>query len=556
MLKSMYAHAIKPTGWWLFIFPMVLLVSCSKTEKKVPAVAVRDTTITVENSFTELFVDSMQVKRFLQTADNDSIAQQIKSFYNHRNYQFAWFFPDGLADFAATFLSLQDDYIHYSGDSSLYNPDLVFRLDSLRQQPKINPKDTLVINTELLLTQQFFRYSSRAYAGDHRINAKELNWFIPRKKINTEAFLDSLLSNKGQNVSAYEPVNRQYNLMKEKLLSYYEINKEAGWAELTADKKRYKTGKTYANLPEIKRRLFVFGDLETADSTAMLDTATVRAIRHFQMRFGLKQDGQPGAAFLREINVPIQNRIRQILINMERIRWVPAHPATDYLLVNIPEYRLHVYEDGKLAFDMNVVVGSDAHSTVIFSGTLNQIVFSPYWNIPPSILKNEILPGIKRNKNYLAKHNMEWNGGSVRQKPGPKNSLGLVKFLFPNSYNIYLHDSPSKNLFGESSRAFSHGCIRLSEPKKLAEFLLRKDSTWTEEKITKAMNVGKEKYVRLRGKAEIPVFIGYFTTWVDPDGNLNFRHDIYGHDQKMAERLFSKGDSLQVESDSLQTDVE
>jgi len=536
IFKNLHTHLFNKACFLILL--CALFASCSKKEKKLPEVAVRDTTITIENSFTELFVDSVALNTFLKTTENDSIANQIQSFYNHRNYQFAWFFPDGLADFVPTFLGLQNDYIHYSGDSSLYNARLVSRIDSLKLLKKINPKDTLVANTELLLTEQFFRYASKAYSGDHRINTQELNWFIPRRKINTEAFLDSLLKNKAQNLSAYEPVNRQYNLLKEKLLSYYQIKKDDAWDSLGTNTK-LKEGRSYDIIPEIKRRLFALGDLPAADTTDLLDTTLTHAVKRFQARFGIKQDGQIGPSFFREMNVPVQDRIQQILINMERIRWVPAVPATDYLLVNIPEYKLHVYEDGKLFFDMNVVVGSEAHNTVIFSGTLNQVVFSPYWNVPPSILKNEILPGIKRNKNYLAKHNMEWNGNTVRQKPGPKNSLGLVKFLFPNSYNIYLHDTPSKNLFGESSRAFSHGCIRLSEPKKLAEFLLRKDSTWTEQKITDAMHLGKEKYVRLRGKSEIPVFIGYFTAWVDQNGQLNFRKDIYGHDKKMSERLFS-----------------
>jgi murein L,D-transpeptidase YcbB/YkuD len=178
-----------------------------------------------------------------------------------------------------------------------------------------------------------------------------------------------------------------------------------------------------------------------------------------------------------------------------------------------------------------------AHNTVIFNGNLKYVVFSPYWNVPPSIIQKEVVPGIKRNKNYLANHNMEWNSGAVRQKPGPRNSLGLVKFLFPNSYNIYLHDTPSKSLFSESTRAFSHGCIRLAEPKRLAEYLLRNDPGWNEASITKAMNSGKEKYVAL--KQTIPVFIGYFTAWVDRDGKLNFRDDIYGHDKEMAEHLFA-----------------
>ena len=184
---------------------------------------------------------------------------------------------------------------------------------------------------------------------------------------------------------------------------------------------------------------------------------------------------------------------------------------------------------------MNVVVGKDLHQTVVFNGDIKYVVFSPYWNIPPSILKKEILPAIKKNPNYLSKNNMEWNGNGVRQKPGPSNALGLVKFLFPNSFNIYLHDSPAKNLFGAQTRAFSHGCIRLAEPKKLAVYLLKDDPQWTEKKIDAAMHAGKEKYVTL--KNPVPVFIGYLTAWVDQQGRLNLRKDIYKRDQALAEML-------------------
>jgi len=523
----------------LFILLCVIAVACNKKKSQVPQIAVRDTTITVTNSYTELFIDTTALDRFAASHPmQDSLSNKMHSFYNHRNYQFAWFFPDGLAEFASTFLGMQNDYINYSGDSSLYNPSLLNAIDSLAKQKRIDPNDTLVISTELQLTQQFFKYAGLAYAGNNQLNTQELNWYIPRKKINPEIFLDSLIKNKAKNLSAYEPVNRQYNLLKEKLLKYDQIKNEIQLTPVETTKK-FKEGKSDPLIPAIKKHLFLLGDLTDADSSAIFDSTLTVAVKQFQARMGLKPSGETGPAFYKELNVPVSERIRQILINMERIRWMPASPSTDYLLVNIPEFMLHVYENGKLAFNMNVVVGSEANSTVIFSGTLNQIVFSPYWNIPPSILKKEILPGIKKNRNYLARHNMEWNGGSVRQKPGKSNSLGLVKFLFPNSYNIYLHDTPSKSLFGESQRAFSHGCIRLSEPKKLAEFLLRQDSTWTTEKITKAMNAGKEKYVRLRGKNEIPVFIGYFTSWVDQDGNLNFRNDVYGHDKKMAEHLFS-----------------
>jgi murein L,D-transpeptidase YcbB/YkuD len=533
-------HTLKKS--LLFIACCLLaLSSCFKNKKQLPEVVARDTSITLENSFSELFLDSARLSEFMSSHPlTDSITNQMQSFYNGRNYQYAWFFPDGMADFVTTFLNLQNDYIYYSGDSSLYNTQLVAQIDSLRERKTIHPTDDLVLDTELRLTRQFFYYTNVAYSGDRSLNIQELDWYIPRRKVNPEDFLDSLLKNKGQNVAQYEPVNQQYNLLKQELEAYSKLDKKTAWTELVPNKKSYAEGDSAEVITEVKKRLHLLNDFPETDTSSLATPELKEAVQNFQIRFGLKSDGVMGISFFSELNVPLRARIRQMLINMERIRWMPAHPTTDYLLVNIPDFRLHVYEKAKLAFSMNVVVGSTVHTTVIFSGMLNQIVFSPYWNIPPSILNNEILPGIKKNPNYLDRHNMEWNGNSVRQKPGKNNSLGLVKFLFPNSYNIYLHDTPSKSLFGESRRAFSHGCIRLSEPKKLAEFLLRNDSTWTEEKIMTAMNAGTEKYVRLKGTAEVPVFIGYFTSWVDKNGRLNFRDDIYGHDKKMAKRLFKE----------------
>jgi murein L,D-transpeptidase YcbB/YkuD len=257
----------------------------------------------------------------------------------------------------------------------------------------------------------------------------------------------------------------------------------------------------------------------------------------FQRRHGLKEDGVVGGKTLRFLNEPIQNRIEQILVNMERMRWVPAQPQGDYILVNIPQYRLAVFENGKPSFAMNIVVGTSQNRTVIFTGNLKYVVFSPYWNVPPGILKNEVLPAIRRDPSYLERNRMEMANGGVRQKPGPWNALGKVKFLFPNQYNIYLHDTPSKNLFGEESRSFSHGCIRVAEPQKLAEWVLRKDSSWTRRRIEQAMDAGKEKYLTV--KDTIRVYIAYFTAWVDDKGKLNFRDDVYGHDKKLAEDLFT-----------------
>ena len=196
------------------------------------------------------------------------------------------------------------------------------------------------------------------------------------------------------------------------------------------------------------------------------------------------------------------------------------------------------YREGQAPFISDVVVGKDVHKTVVFSGMMKYIVFSPYWNVPKSIVKKEIEPGLAKNSNYLEEHDMERNGGQIRQKPGPKNSLGLVKFLFPNSNNIYLHDSPAKALFNRENRAFSHGCIRVAKAKELAYTILKDDKAWPQAKIDKAMNAGTEKWVTL--KTKIPVFIGYFTAWVDSDGTVHFYDDIYKRDDRLAEMIFEK----------------
>lgn len=226
---------------------------------------------------------------------------------------------------------------------------------------------------------------------------------------------------------------------------------------------------------------------------------------------------------------------------MERLRWVPERNAPDMLLVNIPEFRLHVYEGGRIRWSMDVVVGAEATSTVVFSDSLSRIVFSPTWSVPASIVRNEILPAMRRDPGYLARKGMRRTGGSdalprIVQEPGPGNALGRVKFLFPNTYSIYLHDTPSKGGFSRENRALSHGCVRLGDPRRLAAYLLRGDTAWTDARIDAAMDRKTELSVPIRPR--VPVFIGYFTAWVDQDGRLNFRDDIYGHDAKLARELF------------------
>jgi len=292
----------------------------------------------------------------------------------------------------------------------------------------------------------------------------------------------------------------------------------------------------------IKKRLQVTGEYNGADTTTLYDSSLVQAVKNFQANYGYTPDGIVTAALVKEMNVPVEQRIQQLLINLDRMRWMPSKPKGNLMLVNIPEFVLHVMDGENKVFDMNVVVGKDGHNTMMFTDDLNQVVFSPHWNVPPSIVQKEIMPAMERNPNYLASQNMEIVKEEdglpvIRQLPGGSNALGKVKFLFPNSFNIYFHDTPSKSLFKRDKRAFSHGCIRLQEPEKMANYLLRDDPSWTPEKINEAMNSGEEKFVKL--KTPVPVFITYYTAWVDEQGRLNFREDIYGHDAKLAHKMFT-----------------
>ena len=522
---------------------LILFYSCHEQQAKIKSVE-RDTTITPVTSFSKLFFDSSKLEVFIKEQKaGDSSAAQLHNFYKRRNYQFAWFTEDGIAEHTRSFWNLHNNYISNFRDTALKFKILHRHIDLLmNEDTSINIVTERMLQTELELTMHFFEYSTNAYSS--KLNLNELQWHIPRKKINAVILLDSLIARDGKNLQDWEPVNMYYRRLKKELLHYHEIEKAGGWQEIALDKlKKYKPGDSALAIKQVKQRLQISGDDKTGDTTEYYTSSLISVIKRTQKSFGFKEDAVITAALINELNVSVEERIKKLLINLERMRWLPEQPSGKFINVNIPEFRLHVFEAAKKLFSINIVVGKAANSTVIFTGELKHIVFSPYWNIPRSIVRNEILPAIRRNSNYLAKKNMEQTGYSdglpvIRQKPGGANALGKVKFIFPNSYSIYFHDTPSKSLFNKDTRAFSHGCIRLAEPVKLATYLLRNQPEWTTQKMNEAMSVSKEKWVLL--KEPVPVFITYFTAWVDSEGFLNFRNDIYGHDNKMAKQLFEQ----------------
>jgi murein L,D-transpeptidase YcbB/YkuD len=509
-------------------------------EKKITK---RDFSITKDNSYNDIFLDSIAMEKFIEEKNlSDSVIRRMRSFYNARNYQFAWFSSKGLAEQTYGFWNLHNYYTTYSGDSTLNDKALKKKMDRLTtaEDISVSASDKSMINTELTLTHHFIEYALKNFEKGY-IKRKELERFIPRKKEDPMLLADSLLTKKHKDNKYFEQVNEAYGLLKNELNRYYQIANNGGWQPITADKKTFKKGTSSSAVALLKRRLQLTGEMPQGDSSEIFNDTLELAVKIYQQRHGFIPNGIVNASLIKEMNVPVDSRIKQILINMDRMRWMPSRPAGNLILVNIPEFVLHVFDGKNKVFTMDVVVGKEGHNTMMFTGILNQVVFSPYWNVPESIVEKEILPEMEKNPDYLVSQNMEVTGTLdglpvVRQLPGPKNSLGKVKFLFPNSFDIYFHDTPAKSLFSREKRAYSHGCIRLSDPLKMAQYVLREQPQWTTDKIIEAMNSGTEKYVKV--KDPIPVFITYYTAWVDESGQLNFRDDIYKHDQKLIQRQF------------------
>ncbi len=528
----------------LFSISLCCGYGCVSGNKNKPVIindtlAIQNLDITIPGSFstqTDLYFDSSLIDSFLiKYKAFESVKSELKYFYSIRKYALAWFNNNGITEQAE---HLYNRVLHLKKDglpdSTLYQTALITLFES-------DITDETRYEVDIMLTAQYFHYSRLIFKGLPEKVTKSLQWFLPRKKIALEKLLDSLLQSPSADIFGHEPVYRQYPLLKAQLALYRQMAKSDKSIMIITDKKLYKPGDSSSIILSVKNKLEALGDLTHNDKSYTFDTTLQSAVKEFQKRHGITENGIIAPVFLKELNTSINDRIRQIIINMERCRWIPEKVAGEYLVVNIPDFRLHAFLDDSLLWSMNVVVGRELRKTVVFNGEITYLVFSPYWNIPPGILHKDVLPAICRNKNYLSKNNMEiagYNGSTprIRQKPGKNNPLGGVKFMFPNSHLIYLHDSPSRSLFEKEDRAFSSGCVRLEDAAKLARYLLRHQPEWTDAAIANAMSAGKEQYVNL--KKVMPVFLVYFTSWVDNNGKLNFRKDIYGRDKALEAMMY------------------
>jgi L,D-transpeptidase YcbB len=432
------------------------------------------------------------------------------------------------------------------------------------------PTEADAVNFDLALTVCAMRYISDLHIG--KVNPQHLDFAFDEesKKYDLPEFIQDHVVN-GSDVAGalaqVEPPYPGYRRTIQALQTYIELAKKDDGEQLPAVKKTILPGDAYPGVPRLARLLQLVGDLPSGANVPVdppvYQGALVDAVKNFQRRHGRDITGHIDAQTVADLNIPLSRRVQQMQLTLERWRWLPESYQHSPIVANIPEFRLRAYDkDFNIGVTMNVVVGKAyGHGTPVFSNNMQYVIFRPYWEVPYSITKAEIIPHLLRDPGYLAKDNLEvvdsrqsvvasgavssdqieqLRAGKlfVRQKPGPKNSLGLAKFIFPNTYNVYMHDTPATELFSRSRRDFSHGCIRLEKPADLAAWVLRDNPGWTPERIHAAMNGTDSQQVNLAHP--IPVLIVYATAIVLEDGLVHFYDDIYGHDAAL-ETALAKG---------------
>lgn len=496
----------------------------------------RDRSIDSTNSYSDLFLDSASIERYIsENKLNENETRAFHNFYNLRNYQFAWFASDGLTEQGRAFWGLQRE------DTSTVDSDhsLKMQMDSIVENDtlQIPPDDTSFVDTELALTRAFIRYARSDPDGlfDRDVALTRL---IPARKENVLRLAESILGQVDSTMIGHS--DSTYQALRKQLEIYYRIAKQGGWEPVDSSLTSLRKGSRSPAIVAIKKRLSITGDYDSVDSSDLFNDSLASAIRSYQERNGFSANGAISDSLLLIMNTPVERVMERIIINMNRALWIPRLQA-NHISVNIPAYKLEIHDSAERSFEMDVIVGREGWNTAMVSGILDQVVFSPYWNVPSSIVREEILPAMKDNKNFLKSRNMEIvKDGDIpviRQLPGRGNAMGKVKFLFDNPFDIYLHDTEAKSLFRNKDRAASHGCIRVEDAEKLAIYLLRPDSAWDVAKIRAAMNSGKEQWVKL--KQPVMITINYYTVWVDKNEKIRFGKDIYGYDQLAAERLFA-----------------
>jgi len=490
-------------------------------------------------------VDRLQPGGTGPGATRAPLAQSIKDFYTKRAYRPLWFAEGRLAPRAAALI----DASAKAGDHGL-NPAL-YGMPRIAESAR-GASGEAAAEAEIALTRAYLVYATHIASGAIENPRRLGGLFRDVKRPPPELLLDGIAN--AADPAAYlaqlPPDLRRYDALKAALAAYRRIELAGGWPRIDPGPP-LKPGMRGLRVAQVKRRLAVTGDLRAPGVPEVFDENLVAAVKNFQARHGLKPDGGIGAETLAEMNVPVQARIEHLIINLERRRWLAPYLGDRYVYLNIADNDLKVVEKGHTVHVARVIVGKPFQQTPAFSATMQHIELNPYWNVPRSIAVNELLPSIRRNPRYLANNgyvllrrsgdnssavdpaSVDWSAGFpyfIRQMPGPQNALGHFVFRFPNAHNVYLHDTPSRELFDREPRFFSHGCMRVEFPMRLALLLLggQDNGMWTEARINAV--IATRTYTVVPLQRPIAMHITYLTAWAERDGTVEFRRDAYRRD--------------------------
>jgi murein L,D-transpeptidase YcbB/YkuD len=476
----------------------------------------------------------------------------LERLYSLRHYAPVWTSNSGPNPRA----SVLRQFLHVADLEGL-NPS-AFHLSAIESSwHRRSPDDLAAL--DILLSDAFFRYATQVRVGRLLPEDVDPQWHLGAPTIQPVSLLQKMLASADFETAlrGLAPQQFGYQRLREALAHYRQLAANGGWP-LLAQGTSLREGMSSTQIPLLRRRLIAEGDMQETPvaDTRRFDPAVKFAVDRFQVRHGLKVDGIVGPATRAAMNVPIANRITQIKLNMERWRWLPHELGERYLIVNTAGYDLTAFEHGQARFSMWVVIGKQDRQTPEIEGSMHTVVFNPYWTVPTTIAVEDLIPAQLRNPNYLQRHKIrvfaslakqitvnprqiDWAEYTkenfpfvLRQDPGPYNPLGRYKFLFSNEFDVYLHDTPARQLFSQKQRTFSSGCIRVENPLQLATFLLALNSGWDEAHILKAVATGQTSEVKLA--KSLPIYLVYLTAWVGPDKSVYFYPDVYQRDEPIA----------------------
>ena len=487
--------------------------------------------------------------------DSPYFLNEITNSYERNDFKPYWF-EDSFNESA---MQLKDVLVNIEKEG--LNPKL-YKVEFLK---KFFNKEDLSLEekaiADIFLTNSFYLLTSHFSNGVLEPENLEEEWLSVKKELKVKEYLEKAIQKQDVKNSLYSliPQNERYSKLKDKLKLLNEIKNDGGWTKVETTQ-NLKPGMSGESIRKLKIRLKQSRDFN-GEIDEEYDDELEKSVINFQKRYGLTPDGIAGPNTFKALNRDIKELIKIVEINLERLRWLPKTYEDNYIFTNIADFTLQVYENKEKALEMSVIVGKEQRSTPVFSSKLSYIVLNPYWTVPRSIAVEDKLPLIKKDIDYIPKNNftvfkfiagkiveqnykeINWEDLNknnfnyyLRQDPGPSNALGRVKFMFPNKFSVYLHDTPNKELFSQTERDFSSGCIRLEEPFKLAEYLLQKNNNWDLKKINDILETNKETTVHLTQK--LPIHIVYMTAWVNEQGELQIRNDIYSRDKRLISAFY------------------